>query len=98
MIARHSGDVWPMLIGYARVSTEDQTTAAQLDALRAAGCASIYEEQASGGDQSRRVLAQALAKCKAGDVLVVTKIDRLARSLMHLLEMIEKLDAKGAGL
>ena len=52
---------------------------AQVDALRSAGCTDIYEEHASGGDQARSALARALTRCKAGDVLVVTKIDRLAR-------------------
>jgi DNA invertase Pin-like site-specific DNA recombinase len=85
------------LIGYARVSTDEQTTAAQFDALRGAGCREIFEEQASGGDRSRRVLAQALTRCTTGDVLVVTKIDRLARSLDHLLQIIRELDAKSAG-
>jgi hypothetical protein len=85
------------LIGYARVSTDEQTTDPQLDALRAAGCTTIHREHASGGDRSRPELKRAIERCRAGDVLVVVRIDRLARSLAHLLEIIEALDAKRAG-
>ena len=84
------------LIGYARVSTEDQTPLPQREGLKAAGCAEIHEEQASGGDRARPVLARVLARVGRGDTLVVVRIDRLARSLSHLLEVIEALDAKGA--
>ena len=80
------------LIGYARVSTEDQTPLPQSEALRAAGCAGIHEEQASGGNRTRPVLD----RVGRGDTLVVVRIDRLARSLSHLLEVIERLDARGA--
>ena len=83
------------LIGYARVSTEDQVTSAQTDALRAAGCTEIVEERASGGNRSRPLLARALARLRAGDTLVVVRIDRLARSLAHLLAVIEELRARG---
>ena len=83
------------LIGYARVSTDDQVTARQLDELRAAGCTEILEEHASGGDRSRPVLAQTLAKLRPGDTLVVVSLDRLARSLSHLLEVIEGLQGRG---
>ncbi|MGP9804910.1 recombinase family protein [Paracoccus sp. NSM] len=85
-----------MLIGYARVSTEDQTPLPQSEALKAAGCVEIHEEQASGGNRSRPVLARALERIGKGDTLVVVRIDRLARSLSHLLEVIERLEAKGA--
>ena len=85
------------LIGYARVSTDEQTTDPQLDALGAAGCTTIHREHASGGDRSRPELKRAIERCRAGDVLVVVRIDRLARSLAHLLEIIEALDAKRAG-
>src|SRR3954454_3747215 len=84
------------LIGYARVSTEDQITDHQLDELRTAGCAEVFEEHASGGDRDRPVLAQALARVRAGDTLVVVSLDRLARSLSHLLAVIEGLQARGA--
>src|SRR3954454_18541497 len=85
------------LIGYARVSTDQHTTDPQLDALRAAGCPTIHREHASGGDRSRPELKRAIERCRAGDVLVVVRIDRLARSLAHLLEIIEALDARSAG-
>src|SRR4051812_9795561 len=84
------------LIGYARVSTEDQITDRQLDELRAAGCAEVFEEHASGGDRDRPVLAQALARVRPGDTLAVASLDRLARSLSHLLVVIEGLQARGA--
>jgi len=84
------------LIGYARVSTEDQSTGAQLDALRAAGCEEIIEERASGGSVTRPLLARALGRVGRGDTLVVARIDRLARSLSHLLGVIEGLRARGA--
>jgi DNA invertase Pin-like site-specific DNA recombinase len=84
------------LIGYARVSTEDQSNAAQAQALKAAGCTEIHEEQASGGNRARPVLARLVERIQPGETLVVVRIDRLARSLSHLLEVIEKLEAKGA--
>src|SRR3954454_6570692 len=84
------------LIGYARVSTEDQITDHQLDELRTAGCAEVFQEHASGGDRDRPVLAQALARVQAGETLVVVSLDRLARSLSHLLAVIEGLQGRGA--
>ena len=84
------------LIGYARVSTEDQATFSQLDDLKAAGCTTIFEEKASGASRTRPELARAITRIKRGDILVVARIDRLARSLAHLLEVIEKLEATGA--
>jgi DNA invertase Pin-like site-specific DNA recombinase len=78
------------------VSTEDQTPLPQSQALKSAGCAEIHEEQASGGNRARPVLARVLERIGKGDTLVVVRIDRLARSLSHLLEMIERLEAKGA--
>lgn len=84
------------LIGYARVSTDDQATTAQSAELRAAGCVEIHAEQASGASRSRPVLRQILQRMRKGDVLVVVRIDRLARSLAHLLEVIERLEASGA--
>lgn len=84
------------LIGYARVSTEDQTPLPQSQALKSAGCAEIHEEQASGGNRARPVLARVLERIGKGDTLLVVRIDRLARSLSHLLEVIERLQAKGA--
>ncbi|MDE3081114.1 MAG: recombinase family protein, partial [Paracoccaceae bacterium] len=84
------------LIGYARVSTDDQTALPQLQELREAGCGEVLEEHASGGDRRRPVLARLIERLRAGDTLVVVRIDRLARSLSHLLEVIERLEAKGA--
>lgn len=84
------------LIGYARVSTEDQTALPQVQELRAAGCVDVLEEQASGGSRTRPILAKLMGQLRAGDTVVVVRIDRLARSLSHLLEVIERLEAKGA--
>ncbi|MBI6630634.1 recombinase family protein [Pontibaca salina] len=84
------------LIGYARISTEEQSLLPQREALQAAGCGAIHEEQASGGDRARPVLARVLERIGQGETLVVVRIDRLARSLPHLLEVIERLEAKGA--
>jgi len=84
------------LIGYARVSTGEQDLAPQLDALRAAGCAELFEEHASGASRARPQLAAALARVRRGDTLVVARIDRLARSLAHLLQVVEGLRARGA--
>ena len=66
------------MVGYARVSTDEQSLALQLDALRAAGCEVILEDTASGVLNGRKGLAEALNRCAAGDVLVVWKLDRLA--------------------
>lgn len=85
------------LIGYARVSTGEQTTAGQIDELKAAGCTGLFTEHASGADRDRPELARAIAACGAGDVLVVVRLDRLARSVRHLLEVIDQLQGRGAG-
>ena len=69
------------LIGYARVSTEDQATDAQVDVLKAAGCTVIFREHMSGAKADRPELLKTLAKVQRGDVLVVARLDRLARSL-----------------
>ena len=84
------------LIGYARVSTEDQGTDPQLDELRAAGCDALLEEHASGADRGRPVLARLLREIRPGETLVVVRLDRLARSVSHLLAVIEQLEASGA--
>ncbi len=84
-------------IGYARVSTPDQDTALQRDALRAAGCARLFEDRASGARTDRPGLAQALAYLREGDVLVVWKLDRLGRSLPHLLETVTALERRSVG-
>lgn len=89
-----------MKIGYARVSTEDQNLDLQRDALSAAGCEVIHEERLSGAVNGigRKALADALAGCGAGDVLVVWKLDRLGCSLFELVELGETLKGKGTGL
>jgi DNA invertase Pin-like site-specific DNA recombinase len=87
-----------MNIGYARVSTDDQSLSLQLDALRAAGCEVIHEDKASGVLNGRKGLTQALKGCAAGDVLVVWKLDRLARSLHDLVVIAEDLKGRGVGL
>lgn len=83
-------------IGYARVSTDAQLTQRQISALKEAGCNPILEEKASGADSGRPVLKRAIAGMQKGDLLVVVKLDRLARSLPHLLEVIETIRQKGA--
>src|SRR5689334_7956037 len=86
-----------MLLGYARVSkADDQDTAAQVSALKAAGCTRIYEETASGGRWDRPELHRTLDHLREGDVVVVWKLDRLSRSLKDLLHILEKIDAAGA--
>jgi len=90
-----------LLIGYARTSTLDQRNGleAQLDQLRDAGCEKLFEEQVSSVDVSARVrLAEALDFVREDDVLIVTRLDRLARSVPHLLEILDRLTEKGASL
>ncbi|MBL8584355.1 MAG: recombinase family protein [Rhizobiaceae bacterium] len=84
-------------VGYARVSTADQETALQVAALRAAGCERLFEDRASGAVASRPGLAEALAYLREGDTLVVWKLDRLGRSLGHLIEVVHELDRRGVG-
>jgi len=81
--------------GYARVSTTDQTPALQHDALTQAGCEKIFSETASGAKQERPELARAIEYCRRGDVLVVWKLDRLARSLKQLIATVEELESRG---
>jgi DNA invertase Pin-like site-specific DNA recombinase len=86
-----------MLLGYARVSTEDQDTRAQESALTVAGAGRVFTEHASGGRWDRPELHRLLDQVRAGDVVLVWKLDRLSRSLKDLLHIIERLDAAGAG-
>ena len=86
-----------MLIGYARVSTEDQDTSAQATALKKAGCERIYREKASGGRWDRPELHRLLDQLRTGDVLVVWKLDRLSRSLRDVLTVMEKIGEAKAG-
>src|SRR3954466_6453586 len=88
-----------MRVGYARVSTTDQSPELQLDALRRAGCEKIHTEKASGAKVDRPVLARVLDDVlRQGDVLVVWKLDRLARSLKELITTAEELEQRGIGL
>lgn len=86
-----------MLIGYARASTNDQETATQVAALKAAGCERIYREKASGGRWDRPKLHRLLDQLRKGDVLVVWKLDRLSRSLRDVLTIMERLGEAEAG-
>src|SRR5512142_3104082 len=86
-----------MLVGYARVSTHDQTLALQQDALTAAGCARIFTDTASGSTTDRPGLEDALGYARPGDTLVVWRLDRLGRSLRHLIDTITALQARGIG-
>jgi DNA invertase Pin-like site-specific DNA recombinase len=88
-----------MLIGYARTSTLEQVAGleTQRESLRALGCDKVWEEQTSSVGR-REALREALEYCRDGDVLVVTKLDRLARSVRHLGEIVEALDEKSVGL
>lgn len=87
-----------MFVGYARVSTQDQTPALQIDALTAAGCERVFTEKASGAQRDRPELTAALAYMRTGDHLVVWKLDRLARSLPQLIETVAALEGRGIGL
>jgi len=86
-----------MLIGYARVSTQDQEVAAQIAALKASGCELIFQDKASGGRWDRPELHRLLGQLRRGDVLVVWKLDRLSRSLKDVLALMEKVAQAGAG-
>lgn len=83
-----------MLIGYARVSTQDQHLDLQMDALKAAGCERIFTDQCSGAKSERPGLAEALEYIRSGDTLVVWKLDRMGRSLRHLIDIINGLADK----
>lgn len=85
-------------IGYARVSTRDQNPTSQTDALEAAGCDKIFTEHASGTLAERPTLTQALEYLREGDTLVVTKLDRLGRSVRHLKSVADDLEQRGVGL
>ena len=87
-----------MKIGYARVSTKDQDLALQLDALEAAGCKKIYKEQISGSTRERPELEHLLEHLREGDVVVIWKLDRLARSMKDLVNLVNEIQGKGAGL
>lgn len=87
-----------MRLGYARISTDGQDHALQLDALRAARCERIVTEVASGARADRPELAKLLEQARSGDVLTVWRLDRLGRSLRHLIELSDQLQERGIGL
>tara|TARA_R100000541_G_scaffold43269_2_gene50536 strand:- start:12120 stop:12659 length:540 start_codon:yes stop_codon:yes gene_type:complete len=86
-----------MIIGYARVSTDDQSLDSQTDALSAAGAEKIFADKISGSKRARPELDRMLEQLRDGDVVTVTKYDRLARSLKDLLEIVEAIRERGAG-
>ncbi len=86
-----------MLIGYARISTHDQTLHLQQDALEKAGCSKIFTDTASGAHAERAGLHEAIQYVRAGDTLVVWRLDRLGRSLTHLITTITTLQERGIG-
>ena len=87
-----------MHIGYARVSTKDQNLDLQLDALKGAGCETIFPETVSGAKAERKELDRLLSQVRKGDVIVLWKLDRLGRPLKHLVEVVTTLMEKGVGL
>ena len=84
-------------LGYARVSTRDQDLARQIAELQAAGCGNIFKEKASGAKTYRPELAKVIRRLESGDVLVVTRLDRLARSTRDLLNILDAVGKAGAG-
>ncbi len=87
-----------MLVGYARVSTDDQNLDLQRDALNQAGCEQLFEDQLSGAKVARPGLQKTLQYARAGDTIVVWRLDRFSRSLKDLIEMVTLLEARGIGL
>jgi hypothetical protein len=86
-----------MLIGYARVSTAEQTLELQTDTLTAAGCEKLFTEVAGRARTERPGLDQAIGFCRPGDMLVVWKLDRMGRSMAHLIDTIRQLEQRGVG-
>lgn len=86
-----------MLIGYARVSTQDQNLDLQLDALDKAGCEKVFTDKVTGANATRPGLDEALSHLRSGDTLVVYKLDRLGRSIRHLIDTIKMLEERKVG-
>lgn len=86
-----------MKIGYARVSTLEQNLSLQIDALQQAGCERIFQDQVSGSKSARPGLDEVLSHLRSGDTLIVWRLDRLGRSLSHLIELVNELEEKGVG-
>ena len=84
-------------VGYARISTADQSLAPQIDALKAAGCGEIFEDCVSGAKTDRPGLNEALDHLRSGDMLIVWKLDRLGRNMSHLIDTVRDLDQRGIG-
>lgn len=87
-----------MNIGYARVSTRDQELALQLDALKKAGCKTLFQEKASGAKADRPELRKMIDQLREDDVVVIWKLDRLGRSLRDLVNLVTEIQSKGAGI
>lgn len=85
-----------MKIGYARVSTQEQNLALQLDALQTAGCTTIHHEKVTSAKKERPELQKLIGQLRAGDVVVVWKLDRLGRSLQDLVSLVNEMQGKGA--
>ena len=97
-VAASDGDAGDSVTGYARVSTTDQDLAIQRTRLHEAGCEKLFEEKISGARKKRPVLERLLSELRADDVVVVTRLDRLARSTSELLRIAETIEEKNAGL
>jgi DNA invertase Pin-like site-specific DNA recombinase len=87
-----------MKIGYARVSTKEQNLSLQLDALKKEGCERIYQEKISGAKADRPELQKMIEQLRSGDVIITWKLDRLGRSLRDLVNLVNEIQDKGAGL
>jgi DNA invertase Pin-like site-specific DNA recombinase len=96
LVAKLGGEFEMAIIGYARVSTQDQNLAGQLESLKTAGAKQIYREKVSGVRADRPELAKLMVGLKLGDVVVVTKLDRLGRSTRELLDLIDRIGKAGA--
>jgi len=86
-----------MLVGYARVSTDEQNVSPQVDALKKAGCQRMFQDKASGAKSERPGLKEALEYLRKGDTLLVWRLDRLGRSLRHLIDTVKALEERGIG-